>query len=105
MLAEASPFAQSIIELGIELDLFNNEQDFELRQLGREMQGMLRQTQFPLLALFLALDQVGGRPGRLRSDSAAGFSHPGGSDRSAPALGRPDQRAALRGYGLPHLPD
>ncbi len=63
VIQNALELSQSVQERQLEIDMFKNESDFELRQLGREMQEMIREERELRLALFMALDQVGDAQG------------------------------------------
>jgi len=47
-------------ELWLDLDLFDEDADYELRQMGRDLQGLIREERELRLAMFLAADTFGG---------------------------------------------
>ena len=58
--AENLEMGKEFQERQLELDLFADESDWELRQMGRELQGKIREEQELRLAVFLAADAYGG---------------------------------------------
>ncbi len=66
-------FRKNVVERKFEIDLFKLEKDYELRQLGREMQEMLRQEEELRLALFMAMDQVSSAQGTYDQTLQRGF--------------------------------
>ena len=53
-------FGKDVAELELDLDLFDEESDWELRQMGRELQGLIREERELRLAMILAADNFGG---------------------------------------------
>jgi hypothetical protein len=60
MINNGYEYGIDIADLKLELDLFQSESDWELRQMGRELQGKIREERELRLAMFLAADNFGG---------------------------------------------
>lgn len=60
LFVDALEMRKERLELDLNLDLFEEEADYELRQMGRELQGLIRQERELRLAMFLAADNFGG---------------------------------------------
>jgi len=66
-------YSKDVTERELQIDLFQLESDYELRQLGREMKAMIREERELRLALFLAKDQVNSAQGDYDAALQRGF--------------------------------
>ncbi|MCX6032118.1 MAG: dockerin type I repeat-containing protein [Chloroflexi bacterium] len=71
---DAADFSAEIADRALETDLFKLESDYELRQLGRELQGLLRDEKGLRLELYLAADAYAGAMDDYKTTVQRGFS-------------------------------